>query len=142
MRLLATIFALGLVSGCNTLAPDEGGTYDVVGYNEGGEALFFGLFFLDFERLPDDDDGQYTIGGDWILEPAEGGHVPGPESAGSLDGSIDADGRAFIGLNPGFADFNVFVFGSFADFAVLEGEWQLSLFTGPAAGGRIVVTRR
>ena len=139
---IALLFAVAV--GCNSLPPEEGGSYTYIGYNEHGEVIVAGTLFLDFESHPHAEI-ETAIGGTWLLAAVGDADVPGPQTGkGDLEGYIFVDGSVGIGLNPGWADNNVNLGGEFVDdrYETLQGQWSYSSFIGEVASGSFVATRR
>jgi hypothetical protein len=144
MRFIFIAILFAVAAGCNTLPPEEGGSYTYIGYNAQGDVIVAGTLVLDFGDHPDEDI-ESEIGGTWVLTPVGDADVPGPQTGtGDLVGYILAGGQVSIGLNPNWADNNVYLSGTFADdrYEKLQGEWSYSSFLGLVASGDFVATRR
>ena len=79
------------------------------------------------------------INGTWNLRAVgDPGNVGPQVGAGTLEGEVDQAGKVHINLNPGMADNNVFLIGSFVGGprGSIEGEWRVSTFVGEVATGR------
>jgi hypothetical protein len=79
--------------------------------------------------------GNWTVSGTWTLECVAPGESVGPQTgSGTLIGSIEG-AKLMVNLNPGWADNNVFLSGTF-DNDRCSGTWMWSTFAGPTSEGR------
>jgi hypothetical protein len=133
--LIAAAVGVLLAAGCtdHPAAPGSlAGIYHYTAYTAADSAAVAGTITL-IESEP------AVLTGRWALGAVDPGANVGPQTgAGTLRGS-GAPGVT-IDLNPGWADNNVFLEGT-ASGRVISGTWQWTTLTGPAAGGRFVMTR-
>ncbi|MCX6142957.1 MAG: hypothetical protein NTZ35_07030 [Ignavibacteriales bacterium] len=136
--ILFMMFALALtVNACSDSGdsvaslPPSGGSpssYSYSGYNAKGLLVVAGSMTL---AVTD----SWTVSGTWTLKCVAPGENVGPQTgSGTLTGSIQG-ARVMVNLNPGWADNNVFLSGSF-DKDRFSGTWMWSTFVGSTAEGR------
>jgi hypothetical protein len=117
--------------------PISAAQYDYVACASDGRVLLVGRLALRFEP-----DGIVT--GTWEIDWAPGadraGEVGPQVGKGELRGSL-TDRRAWLDLNPGWADDNVFLAGD-SGTPGIGGTWSWSTLTGPRAGGTFAARRR
>jgi hypothetical protein len=89
-------------------------------------------------------DPDSTITGTWRLARVPGSDttvVVGPQiGKGTLVGRLDSDG-AWVDLNPGWADNNVFLDLPRDSTLPRSGSWSFSTIVGPVASGRVELQR-
>ena len=103
-------------------------SYSYSGYNSKGVLVVLGSITLAVT------DSQ-VVSGTWRLECIAQGEKVGPQTgSGTLKGSIQ-DSRVALNLNPGWADNNVFLSGTF-DKDRFSGTWMWSTFVGSTSEGR------
>jgi hypothetical protein len=108
--------------------PSSPTSYSYRGYNSKGLLVVVGSMTL---ALTD----SQTVSGTWRLECVAPGENVGPQTgSGTLRGSIQG-ARVMVDLNPGWADNNVFLSGSF-DKDRFSGTWMWSTFVGPTSEGK------
>jgi hypothetical protein len=86
-----------------------------------------------------------TVTGSWELQRVPGSDPAiqvGPQlGAGTLAGRLNASGIVAVDLNPGWADYNVFLALEGESLNALTGDWTLSTLIGPVAGGSAELRR-
>jgi hypothetical protein len=136
--MLIKVFVLALaISACNDSGETVAGippigspptSYIYRGYNSKDILVVTGSMTL---ALID----SISISGTWMLECIVPGEKVGPQTgSGTLRGSLQG-GRIMVDLNPGWADNNVFLSGSF-DKDRISGTWMWSTFVGPTSKGK------
>ena len=96
MRVFLTALLLAVVAGCNTLPPEEGGSYSYIGYDEDGEVIVAGTLVLDFESHPNEEI-ESAIEGTWLLSAVGDAEVPGPQTdTGGHVENTKAIGRTLV----------------------------------------------
>jgi len=128
-----------LFAGCRdhpTEPGSLGGTYVYTAYNAGDTVVVIGTINL---ANPD----STLLTGRWLLAAVNGAPNIGPQTgSGTLRGSTGPGTTTIsIDLNPGWADNNVFLNGTFQGTAI-KGTWMWSTFGGPTSEGRFVMTKR
>ena len=137
-KILFTILALALtIDACKDigepvasmpLLPGPPTSYSYSGYNSKGLLIVVGSMILAVT------DSQ-VVSGTWALECIAQGEKVGPQTgSGTLKGIIQ-DSRVALNLNPGWADNNVFLSGTF-DKDRFSGTWMWSTFVGSTSEGR------
>jgi hypothetical protein len=102
-------------------------TYSYRGYNSKGALVVVGSVTLAVT-------GGSILGGTWALECIVPGENVGPQTgSGTLAGTIQG-AKANLDLNPGWADNNVFLSGTFETDRFI-GSWTWSTFAGPTSAG-------
>lgn len=90
-------------------------------------------------------DEDSTVTGSWELRrvPGSGTTIEvGPQlGTGTLAGRLKASGMVAVDLNPGWADYNVYLVLEGESFHALMGNWTLSTLIGPVAGGTAELRR-
>lgn len=136
--MLLTLLALSLsLDSCKdsgkavVSTPDPGGipaTYSYRAYSSQGPLVVVGTLTLAKT------DGS-LLSGTWAFEAVSLGDKVGPQlGAGKLAGSIQGT-TISINLNPGWADNNVILTGTFGQDRI-TGTWTWVTFAGPTAQGR------
>lgn len=128
-------------SNCSVLEPAAvaavTGDYAYVACDAEGRPLLLGQLALAVET-----DG--TIRGTWEIDRAPGvdrAAEVGPQvGEGEVQGFVQ-DGHAWLNLNPGWADNNVFLSGVFGPGGI-GGSWSWSTLLGPRSGGAFTARRR
>jgi hypothetical protein len=108
-------------------------SYSYKGYNSKGVLVVIGSMTL---AVTD----SRTVSGTWKLDCIALGENVGPQTGnGTLAGSVQ-DARVMVNLNPGWADNNVFLSGSF-DNDRFVGTWMWSTYIGPTSQGTFEALR-
>lgn len=102
-------------------------TYSYKGYNADGSLVVTGTMILAMSA-------DSSVSGTWTFDAVSSGDKVGPQvGSGRLVGSMQ-NATISINLNPGWADNNVFLFGTFAPDR-FSGKWTWDTFAGPTASG-------
>ncbi len=137
------VLLAGVFSACDQADFSTGGAFEYRATDGEGETVVSGMLELRFGEPPDLG-GEEGISGTWILELEKGGAEVGPQTgSGDIAGSIDQEGNIWMDLNPGWADNNVFLSGSFSDerYGDFSGTWMYSTLVGPTAEGSFKAER-
>ncbi len=137
------IAALLLPTACDSGDPSDDGTYAYQGFDATGALLIEGSLVLDYQETRDSA-SPFRITGTWALRQVKAADEVGPQvGEGDLLGTIDADGNIVIQLNPGSADNNVGLGGTFTHgrFDTFEGRWDYVTDIGPTNGGTFKAER-
>jgi hypothetical protein len=129
-RILIVVIAALFTMNCSDDEPGRTGTYRYTA-SHSGTPVVEGLLHLDEITIT-------RVTGRWELSRVGSTNVEvGPQvGTGTLAGSFDGAVLS-IDMNPGFADNNVFLTGTFQG-NTLRGEWSFTGFPGPISGGTFV----
>jgi hypothetical protein len=107
--------------------PQPGGSYRYSGFEDGGGLVITGRVTLSVQ--------SNAVTGTWALRQAGPANGPlGPQiGEGPLAGALNGSGL-WVDLNPGWADYNVFLDGKVIG-NTWTGRWSLSTLSGSANGG-------
>ncbi|HSE42657.1 MAG TPA: hypothetical protein VLH08_17950 [Acidobacteriota bacterium] len=130
IKVVLLVFVTALLIGCEDDNPPLTGTYRYTAF-ESGIPVVGGLLHLDEVNTT-------RVSGRWEFAPIGSSNVEvGPQiGSGTLVGSFDGN-LLSIDLNPGFADNNVFLSGTFQG-NTLRGEWSFSGIAGPVSQGTFI----
>jgi hypothetical protein len=128
------------VAGCGPGTPGGeplAGAYDYAACDDAGRLVLLG-------RLTIAIDPAGAVSGTWEIDWAPGADCStdvGPQTGtGELVGSLEG-GVLFVDLNPGWADANVLLSGTWRGGGA-SGSWTFVGFTGPRTSGTFIAARR
>ncbi len=105
----------------------KGQRYSYIAYNDKDQPVVRGWFTLNFDST--------VISGKWQFEAIGNVHDVGPQvGSDSLSGQINGN-RITVGLNPQFADNNVYLDGILNN-QTISGKWEWVSFIGPTNSGK------
>ena len=130
IKVLLLFVAACLFISCEDSNTPITGTYRYTAF-ESGIPVVSGLLHLD-------EVSTARVRGRWEFARVGASNIEvGPQiGAGTLEGSFDGNVLS-VDLNPGFADNNVFLSGTFQG-STLRGEWNFSGFAGPVTQGTFI----
>ena len=139
--ILATVIVC--VGGCKDLGEANTGTllpggipatFRYKGYDANGSLVVTGTMNLIVAA-------DSSVSGTWTLDAVSSSNKIGPQvGSGTLVGSV-FNGSIAINLNPGWADNNIFLFGTIAQDR-FAGRWTWDTFAGPTASGMFEATKK
>jgi hypothetical protein len=110
------------------------GALQYSGFDKNGKPVVRGWISLDVRE-------SAVIDGEWCLDRVGDPGDIGPQlGLGTLTGRLEG-ADLYINLNPGFADFNVFLIGTY-DGTTYKGKWRYSTVRGPASEGTFEAARK
>jgi hypothetical protein len=130
LRITFILFAAVWIMNCDDDPSPRTGTYRYTAVHSGSPVV---EGFLHLDEV-----STTRVSGRWELSRVGSANVEvGPQvGTGTLAGSFDGQTLS-VDLNPGFADNNVFLAGTFQG-NTLRGEWNFSGFPGPISQGTFI----
>ena len=134
LRLLIVLLAAVFIVSCSDDDPSQTGRYRYTAFHSGIRVVE-GFIYLD-------EVSTTRVSGRWELGRIGSSDVEvGPQiGTGTLEGSFDGQ-TIGINLNPGIADNNVFLSGTFQG-DTIRGEWSFSGFPGVISEGTFIAEQQ